>query len=404
MTARKRILICDDDRHGFAEKLRADLEGVEGVDEEFKVDVLQEEFEKAMTALEQRLKSAREGRIADYPDDAAQAFDRTDILVVDYNLFDFNPLFTGERVAYLARCYSRCGFIVALNQFEPYVEEYFDLTLKGHPESFADLNISSNSICNPGLWREPWQGFRPWYWPLLTRAHTEFRNRVDELKNHLRDRIFEHFGFDDSLSAVFPRSMTEFITRSGDPSATTFEQFVLHSGNGLRGRGDKPINDEAIARIAAARIGKWLERMILSAQDILVDAPHLVSRYQSLLLSEEKDVKAFNRTATFALDVRAALSPILEEDGFRFKKENWLSRPAWFWNKISNCEKIPEVSDPWSVDRTDLVFAEDVSRFILQEEAHRFVADLESAFVSRFVKRDLTIGKAEYIPEVRFSL
>lgn len=398
MMEKKKILICDDDRK-VSQIFKEQLEEIDVLNDQFNIDFLREDFEETMDALERRLKAARNGEIDDYPNDAAKKIDETDILVVDYNLFDFNPMFTGERIAYLARCYSKSGIIVALNQYEPYVEEYFDLSLNGHPESYADLNIPSNSLSNPGLWLEPWDGFRPWYWPLLPLSSQKFERRSLELQEHLDESIFGFFDFDDTKSIVFPRSSIEFIKKTKND--ITFREFVTQSGNGLRGRGDKPISDESIARIAAARIGTWLEHVILPSQDILVDAPHLVSRYNSLLLSKEKDGAAFDRVATFSLDEESTLNPVVEQTGFRFEKEDWLSRPTWFWNKISNYEDIPEVSDPWSTDQTDLVFAEDVSRFIKEEEAHRFVADLESAFVRRFVKKDSDV---KYVPQVRFSL
>lgn len=398
---KKCVRICDDSRE-FAQDLKAKLARVEGLLEAFKIDILREDFPSAAEALEARLRAAARGEIAHYPDDAARVFDETDILVVDYNLLDFGPSFTGERLAYLARCYSRCGLIVGLNQFEPYVREHFDLTLRGHSESYADVSISSDSLSNPGLWREPWHGFRPWYWPLLPLASDALQRRVEELEGHLHERILAFLGFEDSLSVTFPRGTVAFVSRTGDLVGTTFSDFVRRSGNGLRGRGTEPINDEAIVRIAAARIGTWLTRMVLPAQDILVDAPHVISRYQSLLLSEERDAKAFDRTASLSPSVESSLSPILGREEFRYRKLAWLDRPAWFWDRVSNCEEIREVSDPWSVDRNDLVFAEDVSRFIPEEESSSFVADLESSFVRRFVKRNLP--DVAYVPEVRFSL
>ena len=45
---------------------------------------------------------------------------------------------TGERVAYIARCFSACGFIIALNQYNNQGQPIFDLTLPGHVNSFAD--------------------------------------------------------------------------------------------------------------------------------------------------------------------------------------------------------------------------------------------------------------------------
>src|SRR5262249_39988350 len=157
---------------------------------------------------------------------------------------------TGENLAYLARCYSRCGLIVGLNQFGT---NDFDLSLKGHPESCADLNVGGNQISNSGLWKGKWAGFRPWHWPILPLALRAYQSRIRELKPHLDESIISFLGFSDDDTKSLPASTTEFLGRREDISKITFRTFVSSSGNGLRLK-DKAYDDEAIARIAAARI------------------------------------------------------------------------------------------------------------------------------------------------------
>jgi hypothetical protein len=87
---------------------------------------------------------------------------------------------------------------------------------------------------------------------------------------------------------------------------------------------------------------------------------------------------------------------------FRFKKENWVSRPCWFWGDLSSFEGIAEVKDPWkTVQKADVVFCEDVSRFLPRIETKEFVADLPSPFVRRYVHEE---SKIDYQPLVRFAL
>jgi hypothetical protein len=399
----KKILVCDD-QTSFTESLVRGLKEIEFVSKNFDVEFLSDRLGSAIEALENRLvRSTKEGT-QDFPDDEAKPIDEAAILVIDYRLIYINASITGERAAYLARCYSRCGLIVGLNQFQPYVDEYFDLTLKGHPESYADLNIPSNSLFNPGLWFEPWKGFRPWYWPLLPKAVEEYERRVDDIAAHLDESILSYLGIDRVKSVNPSRTVAQFIMapKNSNPSETTFRDFVESSGNGLRGRvdiGEKPLSDTAIARIAAARIYSWLENMILPGQDTLVDAPHLISRYPSLSGTGVQDIDAWNGIASFDDPTALGLDTVIEP--FRFQKQDWLSRSAWFWSEISNCERIKEVSDPWSVERPKHVFCEDVSRFVPQEEAKGFVAELESPFVRRYVEY---LDDIEYSPRVRFSL
>ncbi|MBC8508753.1 MAG: hypothetical protein H8D34_28180 [Chloroflexi bacterium] len=398
---KKKILICDDSPE-VGRSLKSGIERIGVVGEHFEKPILagKKELERAVKALEKRLKLARASKIDDYPDDdAAKFIDEADLLVIDYALFNLDTSVTGERIAYLARCYSKCGIIIALNQYPPYVEEYFDLTLRGHLESYAGLNIPSDSLMNSGLWEEPWSGFRPWSWPLLPQAIDKLENRVSELSEHLGDKILEYLGFKGTKALTLPRSMVEFLSRA-KPEETTFQEFVdsERSGNGLRGNKERPINDEAIARIAAARIGSWLEYSVLPGQDILVDAPHLISRFPSLLGENTQDIGGWNRTASFNESL-LKLDPILEP--CQFKKKAWLSRPAWFWNELRDNENIEEVKNPWTIRRPDHVFCEDISKFDARDNTREFVADLNSPYSRRYVKKMQNI---QYTPIVRFSM
>src|ERR1700747_3508534 len=77
-------------------------------------EVTVKQFENDLIILRERAQSA--GKTAN---DKETCFDRAAILFVDYRLIDLKleGFFTGEVVAYLARCFSGCGFIVGVNQF-----------------------------------------------------------------------------------------------------------------------------------------------------------------------------------------------------------------------------------------------------------------------------------------------
>jgi hypothetical protein len=409
---KKKILICDDEP-GMRESWKNALEAIPTVQRGFEVEIISDvEFAGTLMDLEKRRRTAREESTSvpgstwgDNP------FDTAAILIVDYDLFGFKKedYITGEGVAYLARCYSRCGLIIALNQ---YGENNFDLTLKGNPGSFADLNMGSTQLSNQGLWGEPWDGFRPWYWPLLPLATEALERRAaDLLDGHLDEPIMNYLGFPEEISETLPRSSKEFLFLGNETESVTFREFVTPPGSGLRSK-DKTLDDESVARIAASRIAKWLERMVLAGQDILVDAPHLVTRFPSLLTNDIEDREVWNRTASFkgVSSIGIKYKTIQE---FRFEKQDWLSRPAWFWRRVSSHDRITEVADPWSTKRPDLVFCEDLSKFLPQNATHEFVADLPSPFVRRFVsnpdskelrKIAKDLRQVNYIPAVRFSL
>ncbi|MDP1990042.1 MAG: hypothetical protein Q8K00_03390 [Syntrophales bacterium] len=394
---KKKILFFDDEER-FAERWAKRLESLATVKRNFDVHHLtMADFGQAKDELNERRKRARNGNQGNEPDWNSQ-LDNVAILIIDFDLFKFSQDVTGEAIAYLARCYSRCGLIIALNQFSR--KPNFDLTLKGHPESYADLNLHDSQIHNQGLWKEPWKGFRPWVWPLLPQAIEKHENRVKEVRHALDEPIFGFLGL-DRISHLMPRSTVEFIESKGrKPEETTFRQLVEGSNQGLQAR-DKPLDDESIARIAAVRVHKWIERLVLPGQDILVDAPHLISRFPSLLKGNPKERKVWNRIMSLGMpDEQFMHTDLIEK--FRFQKDNWVSRPCWFWGDLSSYEGITEVKDPWTTTKkVDVVFCEDIATFELRSKTTEFVADLSSPFVRRYVRREANM---DYQPLVRFAI
>ncbi len=405
----KRILVYDDDRKTVKLWMQK-LKKVRALERNFTVDSIEtEQFLLAVHNLEKRRANARRRRGGDmgFGDNP---LDNVDVLIVDYDLLspslrslDDQPSLTGERVAYLARCYSSCKFIIALNQ---YGKNTFDLTLCGHPKSFADLNLGSEQIDNPGLWSGAWNGYRPWYWPIVPEALDRFDRRVKAIKNNLDSPVFDILGIDFQAASSLAPSSIEFLSRGRRPEEVTFRDFVTKSGNSLREK-DRPKDDLLITHIAAARISKWVERLVLPGQDMLVDLPHLVSRYPSLLKGDNKNIGVWNKTASLT-NVSSAVVDTNKLKKFRFLKEEWVSRPVWYWQRISKSDEIEEVRRPWSShDKPNYVFCEDMSRFMDKNSAREFRADVSSPFVRRYVvkqgaKSAKSLRRVEYRPIVRF--
>lgn len=389
----RKILVYDDDQK-FKTRLKESIESVPAASEQFKiVSMPDQDLEQCLNVLQDRQIAFRErgewGAESVSLDDAS-------VFVIDYDLVGTRGFLTGEAIAYLARCFSTCGLIVDVNQFR---DMDFDLTLKGHPESFADLNVTDEHLGNPNLWDGDRQDFWPWYWPVLPDHLCSFAMKVEHVKTSLaEDRpIWQLLGFPEGMFDVLHRSIAEFL--GPEPSTTTFRQLVTESGNGLRLKDAGQVNDDVIARVGAARVSKWLERTVLSEQDILVDAPHLVSRYPSLLAGDRDDLEAWNRTAK-RTDYRGLGLKVDQIEDCRLKHSHWLSRPAWFWDKLRENEQILEVSEPWETEIPEWVFCEDVSRF-LDSGYRQFLADVRSPYSRRFVRDGDLKG---YRPRVRLAL
>jgi hypothetical protein len=391
---KRKILLYDDEKR-IAQIYVKSLEKMDEIAKSFEISPLGDAtFEKELTVLETRRNSQR---TKEKPDDAHSLLDETSIFIIDFDLLQYSGkrYLTGEDVAYLARCFSECRLIIGLNQFNHPGETIFDLTLKGHPESYCDLNLPGAQICNPGLWGENRVKFRPWHWPQLMDYVEVIDKRNEETKSHLDDPIVEVLGFDKLVNNLSILA-SEFI--GPDPKNTTIREFAEQTGKGLKPK-DVNTDEDMVARIAGARVAKWLERLVFPGQDVLIDAPHLVSRYPSLLNTDHKSQSAWSMTASFGDSQELPLDHKLIEQ-YRFQKSNWLSRPAWFWNMVSSSRKIREVSKPWEKEVVNFRFCEDSSTFERRKNCRDFRAGVDSIYVQRFVNRPLIKG-INYQPRVR---
>ena len=426
---KKKILIYDDEQGRSENFMRKLQDGLNKANQSDKFDIIpldRPKFQNSIKALEQRridFRDKKEIYLERGPKNDIEEIDNASIFIIDYDLLRsqeeeeneeekeeelFTGSLTGEIVAYLVRCFSRCKLIVGLNQ---YGNNPFDLTLRGDMDSFADLNLGDNQLGNPYLWKGAWLGsrrggYRPWSWPnLLTSIHN-FDERTKEVQEKLDKPICEVLGFDPEVFQLLPREIVQFIGKyqEKEPYQTTFREFVTKSGNGLRSKDTKKLkkgpNDHVLARVGAARISKWLEQLVLPEQDILVDAPHLVSRYPSLITGDKEKIGTWNKTAQLVGHEELGLDTTLIED-YRFENPHWISRPAWLWDKLCECEDIKEVSEPWLTVKPDWVFCEDTSCFHKQTDCKEFIADIASPFTRRFVKNFVGV---DYHPRVRFSL
>jgi hypothetical protein len=388
-----RILVFDDLEERRREWVAAISEAGVAVDVVVS-ELTPEALTDSLDSIERRREASRAapGR-AEYDDESA--LDEADALFIDYDLLNVgDSLTTGARLAYLARCYSKVSFIAVLNE---HGTNAFDLTLQDHYASFADLDMGSDHLGNTGLWTDRFQGFRPWVWPLVIPSAQRFERRVANLLQHLDEPILNYIGLDH---VAIPRPLLAHLESKGPADRTTFRSFVSDSSAGLRGR-DQPLNDEAIARVSAARVAKWIEQLLVPCQEPLVDAPHLAQRFPSVA----RAVADQRPSPTCRLEIPSAesgIDPALEPHAYALT--DWSSRPLWYYESLSSDETIQEVANPWSVAETSDVFCEDLSEFIPEGEARKFVADVPSPFVSRYVADfESDAGRARLLPAVNID-
>jgi hypothetical protein len=201
--------------------------------------------------------------------------DTAGLFIVDYDLVKATneDYLTGETVAYLARCYSRCGVIVALNQFHR--QPTFDLTLRPQIDSFAEINIAADDLKNAGLWDPaPWKGYRPWSWPVLTDLVQLISRRIQDVaKADPKMRVVDFLEFPTSVVERLPTTVLELLgSHTSKADAATLSDVLRSPELGLRGReaAERKPQPAQDSRIIAARLSAWLN-FVLSPQDVLVE-------------------------------------------------------------------------------------------------------------------------------------
>ena len=352
----------------------------------------------AVKELLLRGRAARDGLAREA---ASCLFDGVDILVADYDLVyieEGGAQHTGESIARLARTFAGCAVVVVLNQFEAID---FDLSLRGHLESHADLNIDGDRITTPGLWSlPPWEGFRPWYWQTLGDAVETQRAREKLVTEFFAKPIVEALGMRQEDAARLSDTAFGFIAPTAEDFAAlqhqTFQAFLSTAQGGRDAEALLNMDQAGAGRFVAARLGKWLEREVLGPQEVLLDVPHLLQRFPFLMGDRIEDPDAWNE----AVHEVGWLRETLGEDVW-FGPSKCLSRPAVWFQRIEEDREIEEKRATFDFSVVpELVFLEDRSIFAPMSEAKEFRAAFHNSYDRRFVK---PVEEIRYGPQRRFA-
>ena len=240
---------------------------------------------------------------------------------------------------------------------------------------------------------------------VLPKLVVDFRTSVADVTGALDQKlsIQQMLGFPGETWEWLPRNVLQFLGRNEDDGLLNF---VCTSSRGFKPKDrmlfseSKEVDHTSVSRMLAARISKWLKWLVLPELDILVDAPHLVSRFPSLLQGDHSRVETWNATSVRHEEKVSNLDTDVLE-GCRLKQSHWLSRPVWFWRDVMECEAIPDVRTPWNIESPPWVFCEDTSSFQPEEKCRTFKAETISPFATRYVKK---INGVDYLPPQRFAL
>lgn len=408
MTA-QRVVLCDDDGNRV-ERWKKAVEEASGVAEHLTVTALRpDEFASAYTVLADRQKRARRG---DFGRDASTPLDDADIVVIDFDLTpaqedrledeEVQPLVGsfGDAFAHLVRCHTDAGFTVVANQ-PPFYGPTFDLTMIQFSFGLADLNVTDSDLANAGLWLGPGQewGYRPWHWPRLIDAGDRLRQIAAKITD-VEAPLLSTLGLDEpDVIAQFEDEQLEplGISKSEIEALRAFKFVDLvdercHFGRRTRHERISPANQ---TMLIAAALSHWLEKLVLPAQNVLVDAPHLAERRPHLVRDGRwEDLTDLNgQAAVVALDgdkLQAATT-----------SAGWTSRPVWLWPLCPPADYAYETEG-------EMVFCEDTSSFTPVDEAIEYTSSVAGPWTQRWVSKKLVEPDdrdqpaVEFRPETRF--
>ena len=396
------IRVCDDEQES-RDQWVADIKSALGNDHRHFV----EPFDNR--AVGELLERQTSYRLNQPRNEEECAFDTADVLVVDYDLVFIDPKkahHTGEEIARLARIYSRCGYIIVLNQGNRTAD--FDLTMRGRHRSYADLNIPAKTIKHPALWGPAEPGdFAPWVWddiPAILKGRLTLVAELG-LEGRIESSVVGLLGMPDEALAELSDEAFAFVNPTAETQQelrdTTISQFLGFTTERkdvdtiLRDRPERAIG------LAIARLGKWLSRLVLGPQEILIDVPHLLQRYPFVLDPAFGDVNDPRTWNAAVLEGAASIAEPFRTECAFIRSRDWIAKDSFWWPTLERHPAANKLRAGFDFDRVpDIVFAEDISMFIPQGDATTFRAAFHNRFDRRFIAK---LDHAEYGPSRRLA-
>lgn len=346
-----------------------------------------------------------------------------DILFLDYQLPNLkkHPWLTAEDVAGALRIFGRVPVVCILNRFH---DVDFDLSMVYPSPTAADLHINAEQLQCQNLWRKPedrpsnksfdLSDFRPWYWPALPELLEDIESCRRELMDYSLDTpVFQMLGFEDLEIQALTKTALGFINpQSPRPESASLRDFFEFGCNGgvtneiKKWVLEKPeSNDrkEVAVAVIVAELRRWLTHMVLASGDAISDIPHAVSRMYWLQKGDLSSPEIWDHAASFH-DISTLHAEVQK---FQFEKKHWLSRTA-YWTQRLEASSVSDVL--YSQTDSDLdqlafpVYLEDFSVFVDRSEAEEFYSALNSIWANRFISRSgLRNSRIKYAPKVRLA-
>lgn len=399
MSDARQVVICDDDDQRVQDwKARVETQAASTG---LVVTALPpNDFAQAVKALNERLTAAKAGDWSPRSD-AATVIDNADLLVLDSDLTpdpssaggaapskDVQTYLAGEigsEVARLARAFTTAGAIAVVNQGAK--TRTFDLTMMRTATEPADLYLTEEDLDNAQVWGSTdTTGYRPWLWPMLDRLSPLVEGVIDA--TDLSASVLDTLGLGGRNGLQFTNKQLEALDAdSTNIESTTLLNLALTADFGMGLRPKEKTSDELLKRVGVYGLRRWVERIILPSQNVLVDLPHLLQS-NPWLVSERGDLSAWNNRRSWWYPAE----PEIATRAFNDEASRLLGRNVW------NVDQLPPRPRSERLHPSDPVFCEDTSDFRPSDHASDFVSDIEGPYGARFVS---DLDDVDYAPRHR---
>jgi hypothetical protein len=302
----------------------------------------------------------------------------------------------GDTVARQLRSYTNAGLLVVVNMFWGRLQtrRVFDLTLTQASFAAGDLHLKDAEIEDAGVWLPPSDvkvgAYLPWQRQNIPDLFASFeRSRTADLD--LSSLVLETLEIDPMKLTA--RQLDVF---DKDPNEITFKDLAF-TRLGFK-YPDKAHSPEAIDRMARSVARHWLERFVIPAQNVLLDAPHLFERYWRLLEIDPDAISEWTATRNYSwADAKSRPGAT----ALNWKLEPFISRPVY--DEELARKAVVALTGEGADSRKSFTagFAEDVSAFYPLEEIDSFPTDVSGPFSRRWAKQLDGVG---YEPSNRLLL
>lgn len=419
MTNKLEILILDDNEDSASRNEQRIKDACESVGVNVSVRYMDAARKSALIAAIERFGADGVSSEPHAPIGSLTDLDGVDVLFIDYQLKTLkdHAWLTAEDLAGWIRAYSEVPAIGILNRF---FDVDFDLSMQiATSLTSSDFHLNDRLLDLAALWQEPTgavpvkSSFHPWSWPLVPRLVTDIRQCRDELEAvDLSQPILPWLGFSDQdIPQLTIHALGFLDPTSTSPGGATFQQFFTEGriaiSKELRAgliaaldQGDEAIRIEVrriIARVLVSELRRWLSTLVLTTQDVLIDAPHLGHRMPWTVREPENQDKW-----QWLANHRYSESLVEQVSPHRFEKQHWVSRPVYWVSKVQGDEVIDGLYRDFPAPEKNFVFVEDFSCFVEQELADAFQPAFESVWPTRYVLAESVMSWGyKYAPKVR---